>query len=99
VIFQIDAVNLVTERINKLKTKFESTDVNRLEFDIQRPSGCYNLNFLTPFTLCYHEITNLVVRIGPKVPSNHAILLNCHLDTLPDTPGEILKIRNVLFYT
>lgn len=90
---------MVTDRINNLQGKFESTGVNRLEFDIQRPSGCYNLRFLTPFTLCYHKITNLVVRIGPKEPSRHAILLNCHLDTLPDTPGVILLVFLIGFET
>jgi hypothetical protein len=86
-LLQIDTVKLMTDKILQLKEGFERTNVNRLEFDIQRPTGCYNLKFLTPFTLCYNEITNIVVRVGPKTPSRHAILLNCHLDTLPDTPG------------
>lgn len=78
---------MVTNRISDIQEKFAKTGVNRLELDIQRPTGCYNLAFLTPFTLCYHEATNIVVRIGANNPSRHAILLNCHLDTLPDTPG------------
>lgn len=80
---EVDAVRLVTEKINNTRQRFEINGINRLELDIQRPTGCYNLKFLTPFTLCYHEITNIVVRVGPKTPSRHAILLNCHLDTLP----------------
>ncbi|KAI6184117.1 Peptidase-M28 domain-containing protein [Aphelenchoides bicaudatus] len=87
VALEVDAVQMVTKRINDIQEKFAKGGVNRLELDIQRPTGCYNLAFLTPFTLCYHEVTNIVVRIGANNPSRHAILLNCHLDTLPDTPG------------
>ncbi|KAI6242884.1 Peptidase M28 domain containing protein [Aphelenchoides fujianensis] len=100
---EVDAFKLVTERIAKLAVEFNRTGANRLELDVQRPTGCFNLKFLTPFTLCYHEITNILVRIGPKTPSRHAILLNCHFGhgrssrtpipahthflQLPDTPG------------
>lgn len=85
---------MVTKKITDIQEKFTKTGVNRLELDIQRPTGCYNLAFLTPFTLCYHEVTNIVVRIAANNPSRHAILLNCHLDTLPDTPG-ICNVKNI----
>ncbi|CAD5215447.1 unnamed protein product [Bursaphelenchus xylophilus] len=85
---EVDAFKILSDKIGQIKQSFERTNVNRLEFDVQRPVGCFNLKFLSSFTLCYHKITNVLVRIGSKKKhSHHAVLLNCHFDTLPDTPG------------
>ncbi|KAL3102316.1 hypothetical protein niasHS_003725 [Heterodera schachtii] len=86
---EIHAFRILTSKIEQLRTVIERKGVNRLELDVQRPSGCFDLKFLSVFTLCYHKVTNLVVRIGPRGqrPTDHSILINCHYDTLPDTPG------------
>ncbi|KAI1727718.1 peptidase family m28 domain-containing protein [Ditylenchus destructor] len=85
---EVDAFNIIVNKVTNLKNIFDSKQVNRLELDVQRPSGCFNLKFLSPFTLCYHKVTNIAVRIGPRAqPASHSILINCHFDTLPDTPG------------
>ena len=79
----------------------DTIGVNRLEMDIQRPSGCFVLgsprgsgvgggipNLLHPITFCHHRVTNIVARIGPRTgPTNHSLLLNAHFDTVPDSPG------------
>uniref|UniRef100_A0A914I7J6 FXNA-like protease n=1 Tax=Globodera rostochiensis TaxID=31243 RepID=A0A914I7J6_GLORO len=86
---EIHAFRILTSKIEQLKKVVEQKNVNRLEMDVQRPSGCFDLKFLSVFTLCYHRVTNLVARIGPRGqrPTDQAILINCHYDTLPDTPG------------
>jgi hypothetical protein len=76
------------EKITEIRRVVDGKFVNRLEFDVQNPIGCFDLAFLSAFTLCYHKPTNIIARIGPASgPTNHSLLINCHLDTLPDTPG------------
>ncbi|KAK6049304.1 hypothetical protein COOONC_13188 [Cooperia oncophora] len=82
------AFDIMQRHIGVIERQVASKGVNRIEMDVQRPSGCFDLKFLSSFTLCYEKITNIVVRIGPTSgPTNQALMLNCHYDTMPDTPG------------
>lgn len=67
----------------------QSEPAHSIEMDIQRPTGSYYL-LLKPygFRNYYANIQNIVVKIGPHHnKSAHSVLVNCHYDTVPESPG------------
>ncbi|CDW54154.1 Peptidase M28 domain containing protein [Trichuris trichiura] len=61
--------------------------VHFIHAEVQRPSGCFALNFLNHFVQCYQNVTNVVVRLGTSRQIRSALLLNCHFDSVPSSPG------------
>lgn len=61
---------------------------NKISLDIQKPSGCFSLNTFVR-SLCYGDITNIVAKVEPVSPVQETILLNCHFDSVPTSPGEL----------
>jgi Zn-dependent M28 family amino/carboxypeptidase len=62
----------------------------RLDIDVQRPSGCYHMPRLGDFTLCYKNVVNVIARLGAasvRAENTAAVLVNCHFDTWPGSPG------------
>lgn len=60
-----------------------------VELDVQRVSGAYPLQFLDGLTNWYRGVPNVVVRLSSQADPSwpHSLLLNCHFDSVPDSPG------------
>ncbi|KFV72631.1 Endoplasmic reticulum metallopeptidase 1, partial [Struthio camelus australis] len=84
---EIHTVNYLLEQIKAIKV--ESTDAHKIFIDIQRPTGSFSIDFLGGFTSYYANITNVVVKLEPRSGAEHAVLSNCHFDSVPNTPGRL----------
>lgn len=51
---------MMLDRLAVLETRFSQSNANFLELDVHHPTGCFNVDFLNPFTLCYDNVTNIV---------------------------------------
>ncbi|KAM4809607.1 endoplasmic reticulum metallopeptidase 1 [Rhinophrynus dorsalis] len=82
---EILAVNYLLGRIKEIQDK--STAAHRITVDVQRPTGSFSIDFLGGFTSYYDNITNIAVKLEPEQGAEHAILANCHFDSVANTPG------------
>ncbi|KAL1787365.1 endoplasmic reticulum metallopeptidase 1 [Sigmodon hispidus] len=65
----------------------QSNSLHRISVDIQRPTGSFSIDFLGGFTSYYDNITNVVVKLEPRGGAQHAVLANCHFDSVANSPG------------
>ncbi|KAM9137920.1 endoplasmic reticulum metallopeptidase 1 isoform 2-T2 [Pangshura tecta] len=82
---EILTVNYLLGQIKAIES--ESSDAHKISVDIQRPTGSFSIDFLGGFTSYYANITNVVVKLEPRNGAKHAVLSNCHFDSVPNTPG------------
>lgn len=83
---EVLAVNYLTKMINDvIKTAHEN---HRILFNITRHSGAFPLKFLDGMTNVYRNVQNVIVKVGPRRPKIHSLLLNCHFDTFFESPGK-----------
>lgn len=90
---EVLAVNYLLEQIRGIER--ESTDAHKISVDIQRPTGSFSIDFLGGFTSYYANITNVVVKLEPRSGAEHAVLSNCHFDSVPNTPGRSVCLFRV----
>ncbi|XP_029469763.1 endoplasmic reticulum metallopeptidase 1 isoform X2 [Rhinatrema bivittatum] len=82
---EVLTVNYLLEQIKRIEAA--SSKVHRLSVDVQRPTGTFSLDFLGGFTSYYDNITNIAVKLEPRGGAQHAVLSNCHFDSVVNTPG------------
>lgn len=87
------AVNLLKEEIQDIIDNAREEHV--IELDVQKVSGCFNLEFLDGMTNVYKDLLNVVVKVGSRINSSHSLLINCHFDTVVDSPGKQFCYFNI----
>ncbi|KAM3846159.1 endoplasmic reticulum metallopeptidase 1 isoform 2-T2 [Vipera latastei] len=82
---EIFTVDYLLKQVKAIEIK--SNHAHTISVDIQRPTGTFSIDFIGGFTSYYDNITNIAVRLEPRRGAKHAVLLNCHFDSLPNTQG------------
>ena len=81
------AVDFLKKEIKRIQG--EANPVRKLTLDVQKPRGSFNLQFVDGLTHHYREITNVIVKLeNAKASSRDSLLLNCHFDSVPQSPGK-----------
>ena len=80
------AVNFFKHEINKIIEN--SNTMHVIDVDVQKSSGAFQLTFLDGMTNVYNDVQNVVVRLSSNIKSNYSLLINCHYDTVADSPGN-----------
>lgn len=80
---EILAVNYFLAKIKEIDNK--SSKVHKITVDIQRPTGSFT--FPRGPTTYYDNITNIAVKLEPARGAQHAVLANCHFDSVVNSPG------------
>lgn len=87
---EVLAVNILKREIETIIK--EANPKNKIELDVQKASGAFNLEFLDGMTNVYTDVQNVVVKISSNKESKNSLLLNCHFDSVVDSPGKIIHL-------
>ncbi|XP_037527157.1 endoplasmic reticulum metallopeptidase 1 [Rhipicephalus sanguineus] len=87
---EVIAVDYLMRELGQLRER--ARPAHRLEFEVQKPNGSFFLDFIDGFTSSYRGIQNVIARLSPSdrpaaVDQRHSLLVNCHYDTAPGSPG------------
>nr|XP_023012163.1 endoplasmic reticulum metallopeptidase 1-like [Leptinotarsa decemlineata] len=82
---EVLAVNILKQEVDSIIKEADEHHV--IQLDIQKASGAFTLKFLDGMTNVYQDIQNVVVKIGSEKESHHSLLINCHFDSVMDSPG------------
>ncbi|XP_026321103.1 endoplasmic reticulum metallopeptidase 1-like [Hyposmocoma kahamanoa] len=90
---EVLAVNVLMRALQEMQQQVSPH--NRIEIDLHTASGGFALSFFDGMNNAYRDVQSVVARVSakgvdPSRPSGRprrALLLNCHFDTVPDSPG------------
>lgn len=83
---EVLAIKYLTNSINNI---IKDANANhKILVNVTKHSGAFPLKFLDGMTNVYRNVQNVIVRIGPNRPTQSSLLVNCHFDTFPESPGK-----------
>ncbi|XP_047536484.1 endoplasmic reticulum metallopeptidase 1-like [Vanessa atalanta] len=86
---EVLAVQILVEAVKSIAA--QASPHNRVDYDVFSASGAFSLTFLDGMSNVYRDVQSVAVRAraaGGRSPrARTALLLNCHFDTVPDSPG------------
>uniref|UniRef100_A0A2A4JGX3 FXNA-like protease n=1 Tax=Heliothis virescens TaxID=7102 RepID=A0A2A4JGX3_HELVI len=85
---EVLAVSMLVSAIKHIAQ--HSSPHNRVELDVHAGSGAFALSFMDGMSNVYRGVQSVVARVrgaGGRPRDRSALLLNCHFDTVPDSPG------------
>jgi hypothetical protein len=63
----------------------------KILFDMQKCTGSYFLAFKPYGCINYYsQVQNIVVKLSSSANSSSSLLINCHFDSVPTSPGRLL---------
>lgn len=83
---EVLAVEFLSREISFIMQR--ANPVQKISFDIQKCTGSYPLAF-KPYGIInyYSQVQNLVVKLSSSANSSSSLLINCHFDSVPTSPG------------
>jgi hypothetical protein len=86
---EVLAVEFLTREISFIMQR--ANPAQKVSFDIQKCTGSYFLDF-KPYGIMnyYSQVQNLVVKLLSSTNSSSSLLINCHFDSVPTSPGRPL---------
>ncbi|XP_054278199.1 endoplasmic reticulum metallopeptidase 1-like isoform X2 [Macrosteles quadrilineatus] len=83
---EVHAVHFLQLQINN--TILQANPIHKISQDIQKPTGSFSIPHKS-YKMVYHYngIQNIIVKIGPHSAVNGSLLVNCHFDSVPLSPG------------
>ncbi|CAH2089062.1 unnamed protein product [Euphydryas editha] len=85
---EVLAVQTLVEAVKRISA--QASPHNTIDYDVFSASGAFSLTFLDGMSNVYRDVQSVVVRAraaGGRPAARAALLLNCHFDTVPDSPG------------
>lgn len=77
---EVHAVNFILDYVNKIKTN--ATNPDDITIQHQVVSGS---NIFWGVSYVYENVQNVIVKLQGE--DDHALLMNCHFDSVPGSPG------------